>query len=642
MIVAELSRRTSLVHRGNEIQQIQAWERQLQILQEAMVRLGDRAAEWGLLLEYPLLRLGRRLDAVILAHSRIAVVEFKIGAGTYNACDMAQVEDYSLCLRDFHAASVGREIVPVLCAEMAPARPSQGRLEFIEGVSSVLCANAFTLPAVLAAIVSNGQATQFHWQDFDSAAYNPTPHIVDAAKAIYAGHAIRDIGRADASAEAIEIAASQLECISREANVLKRRKICFVTGTPGSGKTLLGLNLVFARPDAPGSEPAALLSGNRPLVHVLQEALAEDASARHGSKQEARRRAQAALQNLLGYLKEHSGAGAKPPPEHVIVYDEAQRAWDEDTGRKLLGRPRSEPALFLEIMSRLPWACLVCLLGPGQEINRGEGGLALWGEALEETAQAGIEWDVHVSPLAVQGNPSLVGPGLLDNVTPGILTVQEEPRLHLAAGVRAYRNELHGQWVEALLAGELDQAAEIASRCVEPPAIVTRDLPRLRTWLKALSRGTRRVGLLASSGAIRLVGEGIPSSPRSNELDLVAHWFLRPPEDYRSSNALETPLSEFVCQGLEIDYAGLCWGGDLIWEDEGWIPRAMRAPKWQIIRNEDRRLYRMNAYRVLLTRARAGLIIWVPPGEADDPTRSPEEMERVSAALLAAGCKLLS
>ena len=639
VIVAELARRTALIHRGNEIQQIQAWERQLQILQEALVCLGDCTADWSILLEYPLLRLGRRLDAIILVCGRIVVVEFKIGARSYHACDIAQVEDYALCLRDFHAASVGREIVPILCAEIAPTHPPQELLEFTEGVSSVQYANASSLSDTLSATVSHSQASQIYWRDFDTAAYNPTPSIVDAAKAIYAGHAVRDIGRADASAEAIEFTASRLEALSREAQVLGRKKVCFVTGTPGSGKTLLGLNLVFAHPDAPGYEPAALLSGNRPLVHVLQEAIAEDAASRHGSKKEARRRAQAALQNLLGYLKEHSGIGAKPPPEHVIVYDEAQRAWDEDTGRKLLGRSRSEPALFLEIMSRLPWACLVCLLGPGQEINRGEGGLPLWGEALEDAARAGIDWDVHVSPIAAIDNPDLVGQSLLNHVTVGTLPVQEEPSLHLSAGVRAYRNEAHGLWVEALLAGRLVQAAEIAGRCAEPPAFVTRDLPKLRARLNALGRGTRRVGLLASSGAIRLVGEGIPPSPRSNELDLVAHWFLRPPEDYRSSNALETPLSEFVCQGLEIDYAGLCWGGDLIWDDEGWIPRAMRAPKWQIIRNKERRHYRMNAYRVLLTRARAGLIIWVPPGDEQDPTRLPTEMERVSATLLAAGCK---
>lgn len=641
LIVAELTRRTALVFRGNEIQQVQAWERQLQVLQEALVCLGGCTSDWSILLEYPLLRLGRRLDAIILARGRIVVIEFKIGARGYHASDMAQVEDYALCLRDFHIASTDREIVPILCVEMAPAHPSQKLIEFIEGVSSVQCTNASSLSDTLFATVYNSQASQIHWRDFDTAAYNPTPTIVDAAKAIYAGHAVRDIGRADASAEAIEITASRLEDISREAKALGRKKVCFVTGTPGSGKTLLGLNLVFAHPDASGYEPAALLSGNRPLVHVIQEALAEDAASRHGSKKESRRRAQAALQNLLGYLKEHSGDEAKQPPEHVIVYDEAQRAWDEDTGRKLLGRPKSEPALFLEIMSRLPWACLVCLLGPGQEINRGEGGLPLWGVALEEAARAGIDWDVHVSPVAAVGNPDLVGQSLLNNVTLGALPVQEEPSLHLSAGVRAYRNETHGLWVEALLAGRLAQAAEIASGCAEPPATVTRDLPKLRARLKSLARGTRRVGLLASSGATRLVGEGIPPSPRSNELDRIAHWFLRPPEDFRSSNALETPLSEFVCQGLEVDYAGLCWGGDLIWDDEGWVPRAMSAPKWHIIRKDEKRLYRMNAYRVLLTRARAGLIIWVPLGNEGDPTRLPTEMERVAATLLAAGCKPL-
>ncbi|MZR31464.1 DNA/RNA helicase domain-containing protein [Sneathiella litorea] len=204
--------------------------------------------------------------------------------------------------------------------------------------------------------------------------------------------------------------------------------------------------------------------------------------------------------------------------------------------------------------------------------------------------------------------------------------------------MRAFRNELHGKWVEALLAGKIDEAKATADKMESPPALITRDLTTLKTWLRERRRGEHRVGLLASSGAVRLVAEGIAPSPRSNELQDVIHWFLRPTGDYRSSNALETPLSEFVCQGLEIDYVGLCWGNDLIWQNDEWVPRKMRAPNWSVSRNPEEKQYRLNAYRVLLTRSRAGLVVYMPKGDQSDSTRLPESFECTYEALVAAGC----
>jgi hypothetical protein len=357
--------------------------------------------------------------------------------------------------------------------------------------------------------------------------------------------------------------------------------------------------------------------------------------------EEARRHAQASIQNLLGYLKQHGEQSSPPPPEHVIVYDEAQRAWDEKTGKRLLGRLRSEPALFLDIMARLPWACLVCVVGPGQEINRGEGGLALWGDALREAVDSGLSWDVHASPVALAGGDGLVGSGLFENNSDTIMRITPEPLLHLSAGIRSYRNQDHSQWVEAVLESDLERARVIAGGMPQPPAFLTRDLNRMRDWLHARGRGGRRIGLLASSGAVRLVADGIPPSPRSTNLSPVGHWFLRDLPDYRSSNSLETPLSEFVCQGLEIDYAGLCWGGDLIWNESMWVARSMKAPKWTQIRKNETVAYRFNAYRVLLTRAREGLAIYVPQGDKSDPSRDPDEFDQVYQSLLRVGCAVI-
>ncbi len=634
-ILGQLATRVASEHRGNEIQQIESWRREIELLRVAFLALGCTSSRWGLLLELPLLRLGRRIDAVALIGAAIAVVEFKIGSQAYSLAGREQVEDYALCLRDFHDASAGRLVVPILCAEKAPRSVSSVSLEMpIDFVSKTLLVNEESLAdsfrSVATAVSSDDR--QIDWLEFDKSAYNPTPAIVEAARAIYAGHAVHEIGRADATGESLNRAADRLRQIVNAARQQRNRSICLVTGTPGSGKTLLGLDLVFSGSlGSVAGEPAAMLSGNPPLVHVLREALAEDAAHRQGTKAEARRRAQAALQTLLGYLKEHADAGGAPP-EHVIVYDEAQRAWDEETGKKLLGRSRSEPALFLEILSRLPWCCLVCLVGPGQEINRGEGGLALWVTALLEAARRRVKWHVHAAP------PIL---GMLNELSSSALVPTEEADLQLMTDLRAYRNTNHDQWVSTLLDGNIERARALAASMHVPPAHLTRNLSHLRAWLNARRRGGRRIGLLVSSGASRLVAEGIPPSPRSNELDSVVHWFLRPYGDFRSSNALEVPLSEFVCQGLELDYVGLCWGGDLIWTANRWMPRAIRAPNWQEIRKDTARKYRLNAYRVLLTRARAGLAIYIPHGDVADRTRNPDELQRTFQILESSGCVVL-
>lgn len=188
-----------------------------------------------------------------------------------------------------------------------------------------------------------------------------------------------------------------------------------------------------------------------------------------------------------------------------------------------------------------------------------------------------------------------------------------------------------------MLDGDLPAAAEIAAEMADPPALISRDLLEVKAWLKDRRRGGRSAGLLTSSGAVRLIAEGLPPAPRSNELDAIAHWFLKPRQDYRSAGALETPLSEFGCQGLELDYVGVCWGGDLLWND-GWVPRKMAAPNWRKESKQERRRYRINGYRVLLTRARAGLVIYVPRGDPEDDTRQPNQFDAIARALEAAGC----
>jgi hypothetical protein len=484
--------------------------------------------------------------------------------------------------------------------------------------------------AILAATSIRMDGAPFlSWQEFETGGYNPTPTIVEAARALYAGHSVAEIGRTDAEGEALQRTAQRLRYWTVEARERRQHIICLVSGTPGAGKSLLGLNLVLADgAGRVGGEAAVMLTGNRPLVQVLRGALIADARA-HADCSDVRRAVEGALQTLLGYLKEHAAEAVIPPPEHVIVFDEAQRAWDEETGQKLLQRRRSEPELFLEILGRLPWACLVCLIGPGQEINRGEGGVALWGNALGREISAERPWRV-VAPhsSAIQGD----------------FSIEIDPALHLASGLRAYRNPRFGEWVDALLSSKIDRANTLACAMTNAPAVITRDLRAMKEWLSLRRRGGRRPGLIVSSGASRLVADGLPPAPMSNELHTIENWFLRSWPDFRGSDSLEVPLSEFGCQGLELDYVGLTWGGDLIWSGNPpvWMPRRMKAPTWQVIRRLDRARYRLNSYRVLLTRAREGLCIYVPKGSIDDPTRNPSDFDAIFETLVAAGCSPIS
>lgn len=625
-VVGALASRAALEFRGGEREQARAWQAEVPLLQRALGEFRHREG-WSILLEYSLRRLGRRPDAIILGPGTVVVVEFKMGATAYSSQDARQAEDYALCIRDFQSAARGFVIVPLLCAENAPNTELQP-LTVTDSVAVVIRANAVNLAQVLARLSEGTLLTRpVSWQEFDLGGYNPTPTIVEAARAVYAGHSVSEIGRTDADGAALALTAERLRYWVTEARDRQEHIVCLVTGTPGAGKSLLGLNLVLA--DGVGrvaGEPAVMLTGNRPLVRVLTGALVVDARAR--GVQDAGRAVHGALQTLLGYLKQHATELAPPPPEQVVVFDEAQRAWDEETGQKLLQRRRSESELFLEILRRLPWACLVCLVGPGQEINRGEGGLPLWGKAIDHETRAGRPWRV------VAASPAALGE---------VARIELDASLHLAGGLRAYRNARFGEWVDALLAGQLSRAKSIAEDMSTPPAFLTRSLAELRRWLGVRRRGGRRPGLLASSGAVRLVADGIPSPPLSSDLDEIANWFLKSWPDFRGSDALEIPLSEFGCQGLELDYVGLCWGGDLLWSNDSsrWVPRRMSAPTWRTIRREEKAQYRLNAYRVLLTRAREGVCLYVSPGSQVDPTRSPVEFDAVAGALVSAGCRPL-
>ena len=586
-VVGELTRHQT----GTTPEQLRSWQQEVTVLRETLSDAcgsDPRVSQWGLLLEYQMFRLHRRIDAVLLTDRAILVVEFKVGVREYDSAGIRQVEDYALDLRDFHAGSTYRTIVPVLCATAAE---SKGLSDFVlhENIADVLCANASNLGSTLvwayqkAPTASVGSLSLGEW---DGAPYAPVPNIIEAAELLYAAHDVEDIHSALAEQKNLAATSDRLIEIIAAARRDKRKAVCFVTGVPGSGKTLTGLNAVHdPRFRDTGGASGAFLSGNTPLVEVLREALAQDHRRRMGGTIDAaRRKTKAEIQLLMRYLEEYENRDtARPPHEHVIVFDEAQRAWDAAYGKQKFGREASEPTLFLEIMARhADWAVIIALVGGGQEINKGEGGLLEWGDALAEfdpSQFGGKGWDVYASPHVLEGTAVTAGGVLFPEGAPDSVTVYSDDSLHLPVSIRSHRCEAANAWIDAVLNGSQTRAKALAGELDYFPIYMTRSLRDMREWLHSNTRGYRRCGLLASSNARRLRGYGLGATLSTQDLGAIKNWFLMPRGDVRASYQLEVTATEYACQGLELDRVGLCWGGDMTWShvDGVWVYRTFRC-----------------------------------------------------------------
>jgi len=616
--------------RRTEAAQLRAWAVSLRCLRRALVGW-EAASGWRLVLEFPMRRLGRRIDAVLVTPRAVLVLEFKADATAFAAADRRQVEDYALDLQDFHAGSRGQVIVPVLVATRA--RPGAVAWPLaIGGVTGVLDASEESLGELLRGLWVLLPAGDVDVAGWSAAPYRPVPGIVDAARTLYARNSVAEIADAGAEARNLRETTQAILTACAVARGEGRHTILFVTGTPGAGKTLCGLNVVFG---AERQDHATFLTGNPTLVHVLREALVRDAVAGGMAARAARQRMRGAIQALPHFRDQYVGAALEVPADRIAVIDEAQRSWSRDYAvRASTDRPvrlsDSEPGHLLDIMARHgDWSVVVCLIGTGQEIHNGEGGLAEWGAALAVRP----EWRVHAAPDAVGGGGDArqrLG------VLPGMVA---DPMLHLDIPMRSIRNPDAAAWADAVVTGDAAAARAIAARGAVPFA-VTRDLATLRAVLRAEARGERRAGLVGSSGAKRLRADGMGAEVPHMDAGAVARWFLdRWPQDVRSSEALETVATEFACQGLELDVVGLCWGGDMVRVGAVWQMRDFRGTDWQVARADERRANRINTYRVLLTRARYRTVIWVPRGDAADRTRNPAELDRVAAFLRACGAQ---
>ncbi len=627
-----------------------AWDASVPLLKTGLAYVVGRlpaAYAWRVLLELPLYRLRRRVDLIVASQQALAVIELKVGENAFDSTDRQQVEEYALDLRDFHESSHGVPIIAALwCTEAETQRKYLPQMA--PGVAE---------PVVE---IGRGQFGQFLVEfgqaaaappsvvkeDWGQGAYRPVPSVIEAATSLFAGHGVEENAQADAVN--LDDAAESIVSLIKRSQGEGLRSLIFLTGVPGSGKTLAGLQVVHRTVEARdrSTGDVVYLSGNTPLVTVLREALTEDEytrkrrSGENTRKGEVRSSVRARIQHIMDFLKEYiSDTDERPPHERAIVFDEAQRAWDASYGRQKFGRSASEPSLLLDIMSRHEdWSVIIGLIGGGQEINSGENGMAEWGDALRALPPSRrSEWSIFGPSGMSQGDQATAFLGLGD--VPGV-TVHEVDDLTLTVPLRSYRSPLVADWVAAVLDARAEDALSLMERVGEFPIVLTRESGAAMAWLRKQGRGERRYGMVASSYASRLRAEGLGVSLNATDGRDIAYWYLAPRSDVRSSYALEVLANEYTCQGLELDFVGLCWGGDLSIGNGSWVTRRFSGTSWNAARG-DRRRFILNSYRVLLTRAREGLVLWIPRGDLSDPTRDPETYDRTADFLVECGARVL-
>ncbi len=621
VVLGELARNSGF---SIELGQRDAWLRQISVLQQ---QLEPWANDGHLFFEFVVPRMGRRIDVLLIVRNAILVIEFKVGESHFNRAASDQVWDYALDLKNFHEPSHAATIAPILVAtESEPCFSTIATSHHNDGVLLPIKTSPCSLRQCVEQVLWLSEGPHINALTWVAGRYKPTPTIVEAASALYGHHSVADLSRSDAGAKNLSVTSAAVDRVIQDAQSRKRKAICFITGVPGAGKTLVGLDIATKHMDAKSELHSVYLSGNGPLVKILCEALTRDEVARAKSRNvrlrmgETRKAVEAFIQNVH-HFRDAYLIDDKAPVDHVVIFDEAQRAWTQEQTTKFMaqkkGRPnfnRSEPEFLISCMDRHPdWAVVICLVGGGQEINTGEAGISEWLRAIENHFPA---WDVHVSPHLTDSEYA---------ASDAMATLQQHGNvvfnadLHLSISMRSFRAEHVSAFVKHLL----DREAELASAALQAvqrryPIVITRDLSKAKQWLKSQARGSERYGIVVSSQAERLKPHAI--NVRS-PMDPV-HWFLDDKDDVRSSYYLEDVATEFHVQGLELDWACVVWDADLRVGPNGWRCHQFVGNKWQNINKAERQIYLKNAYRVLLTRARQGMVIVVPPGEEEDPTRA--------------------
>jgi hypothetical protein len=576
-------------------------------------------------LEFDVPRIGSRIDAVVISGPVVFVIEFKVGEKTVHTADYLQVWDYALDLKKLPSGQSQGAHHSGPCAHRGRGiDPKSASARTRSGFQPVTCSAATMNEAlVLGLREASGPTIDSHlWA---AAPYHPTPTIIEAAQALYANHSVDAIARHDATN--LGQTSRRIESIIDESRATGRKAIVFVTGVPGAGKTLVGLDVATQRRDAEEPTHAVYLSGNGPLVRVLTEALARDELRKRrlagdrSRKADVKQAIKAFIQNVH-HFRDEGLTTTTPPVDHVVIFDEAQRAWNRemtsDFMRRKKGHPgftQSEPEFLLSYLDRhSDWAVVVCLVGGGQEINRGEAGISEW---LDAVSGAFPDWTTHISP---QLTDSEYAAGqAIDRLGDRVAIVRDE-KLHLSVSMRSFRSENVSQFVKAVLDQDRSEAGALLTEILPRyPIVLTRSLDAAKDWVRRQARGSERYGLVASSSAERLKPHAVNVRVAVDPV----HWFLNDRSDTRSSFYLEDAATEFLVQGLEVDWACVTWDADFRAKRDGWSCHSFVASRWHRVKKPERQAYLKNAYRVLLTRARQGMAICVPPGSPTDPTRSP-------------------
>ncbi|WP_138513072.1 DUF2075 domain-containing protein [Rhodoferax bucti] len=620
-ILGQLVRNSSF---AVEATQRDAWLSQITLLKAALTGLGSRGSVY---FEYAVPRLGKRIDVLLLLNHVIFVFEFKVGERDFLSTAKDQVWDYAVDLKNFHETSHSKAIAPILIATKASDQPllitTSAR---DDGVLKPICCSSSQVLTVIDHVLSFCDGDVIDPASWDVGGYHPTPTIVEAAMALYNGHGVSDISRSDATAINLSKTTSAIAKIIQSAQLNSHKSICLVTGVPGAGKTLVGLKIATEHTDANNAQHSVFLSGNGPLVAILQEALARDKVRREAEagrklkKGEAKSEVKLFIQNVHHFRDECLIDPSRPPIEHVALFDEAQRAWNlEQTAGFMLRKKQrpnfqqSEPEFLISCLDRhKDWAVVVCLVGGGQEINTGEAGIEEWINALERSFP---DWRIYISPRL---HDSEYGAGRVLEQLSCRSNVHFNEDLHLQVPMRSFRSEHVAALIKHLLDLDSNSAkSALTSIADRYPVVLTRNLDTAKSWLKQQARGSDRYGMVVSSQAQRLKPHAIDvKSP----MDPI-HWFLDGKDDVRSSFYLEDVATEFHVQGLELDWACVVWDADLRHTPSGWKHFSFVGSKWQHIHKAERQMYLKNAYRVLLTRARQGMVIVVPEGSDEDPTR---------------------
>jgi len=604
--------------------QQQAWYYQINLLKSIL-----GTYEGKIYFEYAIPRMGRRIDVLLVLGSAIFVLEFKVGEQEFSLYGIDQVWDYALDLKNFHETTHEQFVVPVLIATdadnsfiAATLTPQHDRL------FNPVKANAVQLRDVIksALLLTDGNAINFSY--WENGRYCPTPTIIEAAMALYNDHTVADISRSDASAINLTQTTEAISEVIRTSREKSCKSICFVTGVPGAGKTLVGLNIANRHINKEDKLYSVFLSGNGPLVAILREALARDKVRREKEKGTRFKKSTALsevkmfIQNVH-HFRDDCLKDTKPPIEHVALFDEAQRAWNLEQTSSFMKRKKntpdfnqSEPEFLISCLDRhTDWAVIICLVGGGQEINTGEAGIGEWIGSLNRHFP---EWHIHISSHL---HDSEYGAGnVLDQIS-SRLNVTYNDYLHLSVSMRSFRAENVSLLVKQLLDQDTYAARyTLVSLKDRYPIVITRDLDKAKQWLKEKARGSERYGIIVSSQAERLKPHAIDVKTPMDPI----HWFLDDKDDVRSSYYLEDVATEFHVQGLELDWACVTWDADFRYSPKGWESKSFCGNRWNNINKEERKQYLKNAYRVLLTRARQGMVIVVPEGDIDDHTRNPE------------------